>query len=146
MNPPTVKGFKPYGPEVAGNKKEAIGLLFEEYEALKLCDYDMKNHSDAAKIMCISRPTFTRIYSSARQKIAKAFVEGRQIIIEGGKVYFDSSWHLCNSCGCYFNIPGKEEKTNKCPLCGSEWTQRYQDEPTTTNIEQAYESCNNINR
>lgn len=146
MNPPSVKGFKPYGSVTALPKKEAIGLLFEEYEALKLCDYEMKNHSDAATIMCVSRPTFTRIYSSARQKIAKAFVEGRQIIIEGGKVYFDSSWYSCNSCGCYFNITQKEEKINKCPLCGSEWTQKFQEETITNKPDQTYESSNNIDR
>ncbi len=136
MNPPSVKGFQPYGPGIAKNQKEAIGLLFEEYEALKLCDYDMFNHSEAANTMCVSRPTFTRIYSSARQKIAKAFVEGRQIIIEGGKVYFDSSWHSCNSCGCYFNVSSNEVKTNRCPLCGSEWTQVYHDETLTNKLEE----------
>jgi hypothetical protein len=50
--------------------------------------------------MGVSRPTYIRIYASALQKIAKAFVEGRLIFIEGGKVYFDSDWYRCNTCEC----------------------------------------------
>lgn len=133
MNPPLVKGFKPYGPAGAVVVEEAVSLLFEEYEAIKLCDFDMHTHTTGAKIMCVSRPTFTRIYASARQKIARAFVEGRQIIIEGGKVYFDSSWHTCTGCNCYFNVPGKEEAGVKCPLCGSTSTDIYH-ETLTPNL------------
>ena len=90
LNPPLIAGFKPYGPESANHNQEPVFLLYEEYEALRLCDYDNYNHLNASVIMGISRPTFTRIYSSTRRKIAQAFVEGRQISIEGGNVYFDS--------------------------------------------------------
>ncbi len=120
LNMPIIKGFKPYGLEANKQKKEAITLLFEEYEALRMCDYDMFNHSKAAAEMNISRPTYTRIYASAREKVAKAFVEGRQITIEGGKVYFDSDWYHCKKCGCFFNNPEKENKVSNCPLCGSD--------------------------
>ena len=52
--------------------------------------------------------------------MAKAFIEGRQIAIEGGKVYFDSDWHQCNACECYFSHPHKHLPIEECPLCGSE--------------------------
>jgi len=58
-------------------------------------------------------------------KIAEAIVEGKQIIIEGGKIYFDSSWYSCNECGCYFNNPGEEFKPDECPLCGSRMIVNY---------------------
>ncbi|MDD2278075.1 MAG: DUF134 domain-containing protein [Bacteroidales bacterium] len=120
LNPPLIKGFKPYGREVEGqSNKEPILLLFEEYEALRLCDYDMYTHHEASVMMGVSRPTFTRIYARVRQKIAKAFVEGHQISIEGGKVYFDSDWHQCHTCKCYFNNPFREIETSSCPLCGN---------------------------
>jgi predicted DNA-binding protein (UPF0251 family) len=119
INPPPIKGYKPYGPETNKKEKGIVTLHFEEYEALRLCDYDNHNHSEASKFMGVSRPTFTRIYASARQKIALAFVEGLQISIEGGKVYFDSDWFHCKSCKCYFNNPEKDQKTENCPLCGS---------------------------
>ncbi len=100
-------------------------MLLEEYEALKLCDYDMLNHELASHAMQVSRPTFTRVYSAARQKIAKAFVEGRPIAIEGGKVYFDSNWYHCKSCDCFFNNPEMDKKITACPLCGSDRFSNY---------------------
>lgn len=120
INPPLIKGFKPYGPDTPKNNNEPIVMHTEEYEALRLCDYDQYNHHHASELMGVSRPTFTRIYASARQKIARAFVEGRKISIEGGKVYFDSDWYHCQVCGCYFNNPEKDIKIEACPLCGAE--------------------------
>jgi hypothetical protein len=35
--------------------------------------------------MGVSRPTFTRIYAHARQKVAKAFVEGRKFLLKAEK-------------------------------------------------------------
>ena len=119
LNPPVIAGFKPYGPEAGKQNSEPIFLLYEEFEALRLCDYDMYNHHQASGIMGVSRPTFTRIYSATRQKIAKAFVEGRQISIEGGKVYFDSDWYRCKNCDCYFNNTEREKEIGACPLCNS---------------------------
>lgn len=116
---PLIKGYKPFGPDIFPDHKESVVMLLEEYEAIKLCDYDMLNHEHASKAMHISRPTFTRVYASARQKIASAFVEGRPISIEGGKVYFDSDWYHCHSCHCYFNNPEMENKIEACPLCGN---------------------------
>ena len=77
----------------------------------------MLNHHQASLLMSVSRPTLTRIYSSARKKVAEAIVMGKQIIIEGGKVYFDSEWYSCNNCGCYFNNPDKMNDISECPLC-----------------------------
>lgn len=118
-NPPIIKGFKPYGLGAGNQAEEPVNLLFEEYEALRLSDYDKLNHQQASVMMGVSRPTFTRIYASALQKIARAFVEGAQIAIEGGKVYFDSDWYKCHTCDCFFNNPHKDFALLNCPLCGS---------------------------
>ena len=117
LSPPPVKSFKPFGPGIHDSKKDFVMLHYEEYEALRMCDYDKLNHHQASVLMGVSRPTFTRIYASVRQKIAMAFVEGRQIIIGGGKVYFDSDWYNCKSCKCYFNNPEKDIAIHCCPLC-----------------------------
>lgn len=119
INPPVVKGFKPYGSASGEDVHDVVSLFIEEYEALRLCDYEMNNHHEASLIMGVSRPTFTRIYAVARQKIARALVEGCQISIEGGKVYFDSDWYYCNHCNCYFNHPDKGIEIEICPLCQS---------------------------
>ena len=119
MAPPAVKGFKPYGGYAQASGSGCVDLHFEEYESLKLCDYDMYTHHQASVLMGVSRPTFTRIYASARQKIARAFVEGLKVSIEGGKVFFDSDWYLCKSCECFFNNPERDQQIEACPLCGS---------------------------
>jgi len=116
---PKVKGFRPFGQELDA-EQAPIFLHIEEFEAFRLCDYERKNHHEAAALMQISRPTFTRIYALARTKIATAFSEGRSIEIEGGKVYFDSRWHTCESCGCYFNQIENQQIVTLCPLCGSD--------------------------
>lgn len=119
MEPPVIKGYKPYGNKVLTGDNEIVTLHYEEYEALRLCDYDMFTHEQASVIMHVSRPTFSRIYADARQKIARAFVEGLQIAIDGGKVYFDSDWYGCNNCNCLFNNPEKDKEIDFCPLCGN---------------------------
>jgi uncharacterized protein len=130
LNPPIIKGFKPYGRDAGKQLPEPVNLLFEEYEALRLSDYDGMNHLEASLLMDVSRPTFTRIYASALKKIARAFVEGRPLVIEGGKVYFDSDWYHCMDCRCYFNNPEKERAVDHCPLCGHNKIARYEkDDP-----------------
>lgn len=120
LNPPSIKGFIPLDMDSKKiNTPQEIVLHFEEYEALRLCDYEMHTHEQAAMVMGVSRPTFTRIYSSVRRKIARAFVDGLPITIEGGKVYFDSNWYKCQSCRSTFNNPNMEEEITQCPLCGS---------------------------
>jgi len=138
LSPPSVKGFKPYGPELGKQKIEQVILLFEEYEALRLCDYDMLNHNHASEMMGVSRPTFTRIYSSVRRKIATAFAEGRQIVIEGGKVYFDSDWYMCADCTAYFNDVTHSSVLGFCPLCGSNRIEGCEKGSVEANEDEAY--------
>ncbi len=101
------------------NESLSVVMNLEEYESIRLSDFDLHGQMKAAELMQVSRPTFARIYESARRKVALAFMEGRPIVFEGGKVYFNSEWHSCNSCGCWFNHPEKEKELKNCPLCGS---------------------------
>lgn len=118
-NPPFISGFMPYGGKTGSDAPGKVFLHLEEYEALRLCDHEMMNHNQAALLMQISRPTLTRIYSKARQKIADAIVNGKSIIIEGGKIYYDTEWYSCLKCGCHFNNPEKQTEVKECPLCKS---------------------------
>jgi len=119
LNPPVINGFMPYGHESNQQNLDPVNLLFEEYEAIRLSDYSTLNHYQASVMMGVSRPTFTRIYASALQKVAKAFVEGRQINIKGGTFYFDSECYYCDTCNGYFSKPEKVKKVESCSLCGS---------------------------
>jgi len=115
-NLPHFKGFKPIG---IPKEITPVILNYEEYEAIRLSDYELYRHDQAAKIMEVSRPTYSRIYESARKKVGMAFVSGKTILFEGGKVFFDTDWYKCESCGCYFNHTAKEKKLHNCSLCGS---------------------------
>ncbi|WP_068471634.1 DUF134 domain-containing protein [Saccharicrinis aurantiacus] len=114
--PPKFRGFKPYG--TSNSSATAIELLYEEYEALKLADYDMMNHKEASELMNVSRATFARIYESARRKMAQALVETREIKTVYGNAEMDESWHLCNDCHARFTIPPSANSQN-CALCSS---------------------------
>jgi len=118
-NLPIISGFRPYGDKLNLDSGPGIFLHLEEYESIRLCDHEMLSHQQAAEMMAVSRPTLTRIHSSARKKIADAMVNGRQLIIEGGKIFYDSEWYLCSRCGCYFNNPEKLNPLKECPLCHS---------------------------
>jgi predicted DNA-binding protein (UPF0251 family) len=125
-NPPHFKGYRPIGlPE----ENSPVVINFEEYEAIRLSDFELHGHVEASKIMGVSRPTYTRIYESARRKVAQAFVQGKAIVFEGGKVYFDSEWYSCNSCGCWFNHPEKTDEVSHCTLCGSTVIEQYHQGP-----------------
>jgi len=113
--PPRLKGFEPIGLSCA--ETSCIAILFEEYEALRLAVYQKMPQNEAAEKMQVSRPTFTRIYNSAIQKVAQAFVEGRSILFDGGDVEFDQEWLRCNQCHTvYLPING----LSQCPSCGAE--------------------------
>ena len=117
--PPSITGFIPESGDF--DPAEKVVLHFEEFEAVKLSDYDLLTHLEASGEMGVSRPTFTRIYNSARKKIAKAFVENMQITIEGGDVDFEESWFRCMDCGTVFkqNVTANSEHDIVCPVCAS---------------------------
>jgi predicted DNA-binding protein (UPF0251 family) len=63
-------------------KLEEVILEHDELEALKLHDVDCLDHTQAAKKMKISQPTFGRILNSAYKKIAQGIIKGKAIKIE----------------------------------------------------------------
>ncbi|MBN1767525.1 MAG: DUF134 domain-containing protein [Prolixibacteraceae bacterium] len=93
---PPMEGYKPFG--VPMRDLESVIMFYEEYEAIRLADYEDLSQLEAAERMNISRPTFTRLYDKARKKISKAFVEGKAIIIKGGTYETDDYWYKCDDC------------------------------------------------
>lgn len=116
MAPPGFRGYKPYG---CTRPNEAINLNFEEYEALKLADYDLMNHEEAAKEMDVSRATFARIYESARRKMADALVNVKEIRTVFGNADLQSEWYNCNLCSSRFTLPATID-ARICPVCNSD--------------------------
>ncbi len=115
---PVVKGFRPLW--MRPNYRQAITLHLEEYEALRLIDYEGMIHEQVAASMNVSRPTVTRIYEQARKKVATALVEGRSFLIEGGEIELQGTHYLCEECQHKFVVQSEDEAVSNCPQCNSE--------------------------
>jgi len=76
--------YKPAG--IPARTLEWLNLGLDEFETIRLLDYQGLDQEKVAELMGVSRPTVTRIYASARRKIAEALTEGKAICIEGGPV------------------------------------------------------------
>jgi len=113
-NPPQMTGFKPFGMSMCEIK--SIKLQFDEYESIKMVNYENLSQDLASVKMNVSRPTFTRIYNNALKKIAKAFVDCLAIEIEGGQVEFEREWYKCKKC---FKLIEGLENHVKCKNCKS---------------------------
>ncbi len=122
--PPSMEGFKPFG--IPMRDLQSVDLLYEEFEALRLADYEDLTQEEAAKKMNISRPTFTRLYDKARKSVAKAFVEGKAIIIQGGTFTTDDYWYRCEEC---HETMVTEEPVTTCKNCDSDNIIQLDDKP-----------------
>ena len=116
QRPPQFSNFKPSG--VPRKFLESIQLTVDEFEAIRLADYLQKDHAQAAEMMRISRPTFTRLIQRARQKLATAIIEGMELVIMGGNIDFAHTLHRCHDCGEVIQQPPDAEDED-CPGCGS---------------------------
>ena len=76
--------YKPAG--IPARELEWVILALDEFETIRLLDHLGYDQEKTAEKMEVSRPTVTRIYASARKKIATALVLGQAIKIEGGAV------------------------------------------------------------
>ena len=81
---PPAGRFAPPGAPPEGD----VSLAVDEYEALRLADYEGLKQQEVAERLGVSRPTVSRILESARRKLASTLVEGRGLVIEGGPVRF----------------------------------------------------------
>ncbi len=115
-SPPLCADYKPTG--VRSRQLEIVSLALDEYEAIRLADYEGLDHAASALQMEISRSTFTRLVERARQKVARFLIEGRRLQIDGGEVHFQGNVIRCLACGHSFDVPFESEST-ECPACGS---------------------------
>ena len=115
--PPLFNSFKPTGVKKSGLK--TITLSLDEYEAVRLADYEGLDHIDAAGRMNISRSTFTRLIEKARKKTASFLIDGSELIIDGGNIHFRGNIIRCGDCSDVFRIDFEKDMV-QCPSCGSD--------------------------
>jgi len=72
--------FKPAG--IGMRELSEVNLGKDEFEAIRLVDFENLSQGEAGVKMNVSQPTLSRILESARRKIADAIVNGKAIKIE----------------------------------------------------------------
>ena len=97
-----------YQPE-NGENQQKILLQLEEYEVIRLLDYQGLTQEQCAKHLNVSRATVQSIYMQARQKLARFLVEGMTLQITGG------AYELCSQSCCKnrCNAISDDKKTSK---------------------------------
>lgn len=80
---PKIAQFSPRG---RAGRPDEIELRIDQFEAIKLADYQGYNQAEGAKEMGISRPSFGRILRAGRKIVGDALVNGKIIRIRIGKV------------------------------------------------------------
>ncbi|NPV44463.1 MAG: DUF134 domain-containing protein [Firmicutes bacterium] len=123
---PRLTYFKPKG--VPLRELEEVNLNIEELESIRLKDLEGLDQESCAEKMKISRATFQRVLTSAREKIAEALIYGKAIRIEGGDFKVIARKFFCRACNLEWEIQNgycredTQESSNdnfKCPDCGS---------------------------
>jgi predicted DNA-binding protein (UPF0251 family) len=116
---PGITYFKPAG--IPLRSLEEVRLSVEEAEAIRLKDLEGLEQEQGAEKMNISRPTFQRVLSSARQKMADALLNGKAIRIEGGNFEMTSRRFRCLK-GHEWEVPFEvmvSSSPRLCPTCGT---------------------------
>ena len=114
--PPGCVLFKPAGVPASHLSELVLGI--DELEAIRLADLDGLYQERAAEQMKVSRQTFGRIVSAARQKVAQALVEGMSLRIEGGEIEMEElRMFRCFECEHEWQVPFGTGRPEGCPKC-----------------------------
>lgn len=99
-NMPVNAGFGPVRLD-RNLKEEPVMLTVDEYEVLRLIDYEGLNQEECSNQMNVARSTVQRVYNIARKKLITMLVEGRDIHISGGN----------------YSVCDEPDKLNGCRRC-----------------------------
>lgn len=128
---PAAGYFKPRGIPVA--ELDEVVLTIDEFEAIRLADFDQLYQETAAARMKVSRPTFGRIIAAARRKIADALVGGKALRIEGGHYETPRLRRFaCTDCRHQWQLASGTGRPRGCPACGgANFLRDKQNQPAT---------------
>ena len=95
----SLPGSNEFGPKGGAFSAETtVCMTVDEYEALRLIDYQGFTQEECGEYMKIARSTVQQIYNDARKKLSCCLVEGKSLKIDGG------DYTLCDGkethCGC----------------------------------------------
>ncbi|HOV46201.1 MAG: DUF134 domain-containing protein [Spirochaetes bacterium] len=84
-----------------------IKMTVDEYETIRLIDLEGFTQEECAKQMNVARSTVQGIYVEARKKLAECLVNGKILLIEGGRYCLcDGKFNSCR-LDCYRHKHGR---------------------------------------
>jgi predicted DNA-binding protein (UPF0251 family) len=95
---PLYSFYKPQGVPMEG--LTGVNLTVEGLEAMRLADAEAREHDEAAGMMGVSRPTFSRVLNEARAVVARALSNGWAIHIDGGNYRLSDAPGSSPGSGC----------------------------------------------
>ena len=87
-----------FQPNDAYDEISQIVMTVDEYECIRLMDYEHMTQAECASQMKVARTTIQSIYESARYKLACFLVERGPLLISGG--HYELCEAEAGSCGC----------------------------------------------
>ena len=95
-------------------------MTVDEFEAIRLADFEGLYQDQAAGKMNISRQTFGRVIDSGHKKVAEVLVKGKALRIEGGEIEMAAMRKfMCNNCQHSWELPYGTGRPKNCPSCKS---------------------------
>jgi predicted DNA-binding protein (UPF0251 family) len=91
---PPATFYKPQG--IPLNELRGVTLTLDGLEAIRLADAENMDQEQAAGMMGISRPTFSRLLAEARGIVARGLANGWAIRIEGGNYEYAQGEEPCH--------------------------------------------------
>ena len=116
-NKPIIDLFKPAG--IPLGQLQQICLTEDEFEAVRLADFEGLYQDQAAEQMNISRQTFGNILALAHRKIADSLVNAKALQIAGGTVTLVERMFHCTSCQHNWQVSCGTQSPSVCPACGN---------------------------
>jgi predicted DNA-binding protein (UPF0251 family) len=88
-------------------------MTIDEYETIRLIDFEGLMQEQCALSMNIARTSVVSIYAMARRKLADALINGKRLVIEGGdiKIAEEAEYDHVNCCRRHRHKLKREENT-----------------------------------
>lgn len=132
---PGVFHFKPVGRKL--KEHDEVELTLDEFEAIRLADYEGLYQEKAAEQMNVSRQTFGNIVNSAHKKIADFLINAKSLKISGGAIEMitDNNNFICFGCKLLEEPPDEIGNMDLCPYCISPQLHRLKDDSSNCDSE-----------
>jgi predicted DNA-binding protein (UPF0251 family) len=98
---------------------DEVEITLDEFEAIRLADYEGLYQEKASEQMNVSRQTFGNIINSAHKKIADFLINGKSLKISGGSIEMitEDINFICFGCKYFGKDKFDYRDTELCPHC-----------------------------